>query len=64
MSDGEGGWQSSARRVAATVFLVAVALYFAAHLLESVATALIILAVVGLVVMGVVVAVRARRSRW
>jgi hypothetical protein len=46
------------------VFLVAVALYFTAHLLESVATALIILAVVGLVVMGVVVAVRARRSRW
>jgi hypothetical protein len=46
------------------VFLVAFALYFAAHLLESVATALIILAVVGLVVMSVVVAVRARRSRW
>jgi hypothetical protein len=54
----------SARRLAATVFLVAVALYFAMHLLESVASTLIIVAVVGLVVMGVVVAVRARRSRW
>ena len=64
MSDGQGGWEMSARRLAATVFLVAVALYFAMHLLESVASALIIVALVGLVVMGVVVAVRARRSRW
>lgn len=64
MSDGQGGWQSSARRVAATVFVVALALYFAAHLLESVAGVLIILVVIGLIVAGVVVAVRAKRSRW
>lgn len=64
MSDGQGGWQASARRVAATVFLVAVALYFAAHLIESVGSDLIIMAFVGVVVAGVVVAVRVKRSRW
>jgi len=64
MTEGPRNWQATLRAASVTVLFVALALYFAMHLLESVANVLIILAVVGAVVAGVVVAVRARRSRW
>jgi hypothetical protein len=57
-------WQSSARGIATTVVVIAVALYFAVHLIESIATPLIVISAAIVVVIGAVAVVRARRSRW
>ena len=64
MADSPHNWQSSARGLATTVFIVAVALFFAVRLLESIATALVVIAVIVALALGAVALVRARRSRW
>jgi len=58
------GWQTTARGLATTVLLVAIALYIAVRLIEAVAEVLIGLAVAGAFVYVVVLIVRYRRSRW
>ena len=64
MADSPHNWQASARGIATTVFLLAVAVYFAVHLIESIATPLITICAVIVVVVGAVAIVRARKSRW
>jgi hypothetical protein len=59
-----GGWSERARRLAATVLIVAFALWFAASILRAIASVLILVAVLGgTAYVGVLVA-RYRRSRW
>jgi hypothetical protein len=57
-------WQTSAKRIATTALVVAIALYLAVRLIEAVAAVLIILAAIG--AMGYVIMLVARhwRSRW
>jgi hypothetical protein len=64
MAEAPRNWQSNLRGVAVTVLFVALALFFAVRLLESVAVGLIILATAAALIAGIVVVVRARRSRW
>lgn len=59
-----GNWQSSARGLAATVLLVAIALYLAVHLIDAVATVLVVIAAIGALGYVVVIVARHRRSRW
>ena len=64
MADSPHNWQASARGIATTIFVITVAVYFAVHIIESIATALIVISAVIAVVVGTVALVRARRSRW
>ena len=64
MADMPGGFQARAKALAATVLVVALALYVAVRLLESIATPLIVLSAIALVIVGVVLFVRMRRSHW
>lgn len=64
MAEPPRNWQSSARGLATTVFIVAIALFFAVRLLESIATALVVIAVIVALALGAVALVRARKSRW
>jgi len=64
MADFPGGFQSRAKALAATVFIVAIALYVAVRLLESIAIPLLVLSTIALVILGAVLFVRMRRSRW
>lgn len=57
-------WKTSAKSLAATALLVAIGLYLAVRLIESVATVLIVLAAGAAVSYIVVLIVRYRRSRW
>lgn len=57
-------WQVRARRFAATVFLVTIALYVAIGLLRSILPALIVASVVVGIIAAISAAVRARRARW
>ena len=59
-----GNWQSSARGVAATVLLVAIALYLAVRLIDAVATVLVVIAAIAALGYIVVLVARYRRSRW
>jgi hypothetical protein len=58
------GWQTTARGVATTVLLVAIALYVAVRLIEAVAQVLIALAAAGAFAFVVALIVHYRRSRW
>ena len=57
-------WQTTARGLATTVLLVAIALYIAVRLIEAVAEVLIGLTAAGAFAYVVVIIVRYRRSRW
>ena len=64
MNGGAPDWQSRARRFAATVLIVAVALYVAVEVLREVLPFLVISATVIGVVGLIVAAVQARRRQW
>jgi len=64
MADFPGGFQARAKSLAATVLVVAFALYLAVRLVESIATPLIVLSAISLLTVGVVLIVRMKRSRW
>jgi len=57
-------WQSSAKGVAATALVVAIALYIAVHLIEAVAPVLIGIGVVLAIAYAAVIVGRRRRSHW
>ena len=57
-------WQTTARGLAATVLLVAIALYLAVRLIEAVASVLIVLAAAVAFIYVAFTFVRYRRTRW
>ena len=59
-----GNWQSSLKKFAATVLLVAIGLYIAAHLILAVAPVLIVIGLIGVGFYAGVLIARHRRSRW
>lgn len=64
MNGGNADWQARARRLAATVLILAFAAYVAVNVLRQILPFLIV-SVVAIAVVGLIVAaVRARRHRW
>lgn len=64
MTEPSGNFESWMKSLALTIVGVALALYLAVHLIESIAGPLVVIGLVA-VVAGIVVAViQARRSRW
>jgi hypothetical protein len=64
MGPDPSNWQATARKFAMTALVVAIALYLAVHLIEAVATVLVILSAIGALAYVVVQVARYRRSRW
>jgi uncharacterized membrane protein len=64
MGPDPSNWHASARRLAMTALVVAIALYLAIHLIEAVATVLVILGAIGALAYVLLQVARHRRSRW
>jgi hypothetical protein len=64
VNGGGPDWQVRARRLAATVLIVAIAAYMAVNVLHQILPFLILSAVVIAVVAVIVAAVQTRRHRW
>ena len=64
MSDPSSNWQGRAKGLAFTFFAMAVALYFAARLIEAVFPVLIVLTIAGLVLSVALHTYRTRQSGW